>query len=187
MNEIKVKTMADVSDETPNERNEHIERKKRIYRQALEVICPSKDIRALAKRISKRKCPCDKCAFGSGYLCNVPLSDGFIEDVGIDPCYFGVLMFLREEMGDSTDCGEMMKLRHELYEVNEALIATCEAVISSANSLPHFQKCKPDMQEFLIALAQDMRDTTQDILNEAICRKERIEVSDDNETEAKSL
>jgi hypothetical protein len=191
MSEIKVKTFAEAAAEVaadiPFDRDACIEEKKRVYRQALEVICPSKDIRALAKRISKRKCPCDKCVFGGGYLCHMPFSDGLIEDVGIEPCYLGVLMFLRDEMGDSTDCAVTLQLRQELYEVNEALIATCEAVIAYANGLRHFQKCKPSMQEFLIALDQDMRDNVQEILNEAIARKERIEVSGDNETEGEPL
>jgi hypothetical protein len=110
-----------------------------------------------------------------------------MEDIGIDPCYLGVLMFLREEMGDSTDCAAMLKLRYELDEVNDALIAVCEAVISSANGLPHFRVCKPDMQDLIILIAENMRDNTQEILNDALARKAKNEVNEDNETEAKTL
>jgi hypothetical protein len=90
-------------------------------------------------------------------------------------------------MGDSTDCAATLKLRYELDEVNEALIAVCEAVISSANGLPHFRICKPDMQDLIILIAESMRDSTQEILNDALARKERIEAVEDNETEAKPL
>jgi hypothetical protein len=187
MSDVKVKTMADVPDETPDERDSRINRTKRLYKQALETLCPSKDIRAFAKRISKREVPCDKCAYFGGHLCNVPFSDALMEDIGIDPCYLGVLMFLREEMGDSTDCAVMLQLRQEMDEVNESLIAVCEAVISSAISLPHFRVCKPDMQDFLILVSEHMRDNAQEILNDALARKERIEVNSHNETEANTL
>jgi hypothetical protein len=187
MNENTAKTYADIPNETFFDRNERIERMKRSYKQAVEAICPSKDIRAFAKRLSKREASCDKCAYFGGHLCKVPFSDALIEDIGIDPCYLGVLMFLREEMGDSTDCAKMLKLRYDLDEVNEALIAVCEAVISSANGLPRFRVCKPDMQDIIILIAENMRDSTQEILNGALARKARNEADGDNETEANTL
>jgi hypothetical protein len=96
-------------------------------------------------------------------------------------------MFLREEMGDSTDCAAMLKLRYEPDEVNDALIAVCEAVISSANGLPHFRVCKPDMQDLIILIADNMRDNAQEILNDALARRERSAADGDKETEAKML
>jgi hypothetical protein len=187
MNENTIKKYAEIPDGTPCDRKERIERMKRIYKQTLTTVCPSKDIRAFAKRISKREASCDKCAYFGGNFCKVPFSDALIEDIGIDPCYLGVLMFLREEMGDSTDCAATLKLRYELDEVNEALIAVCEAVISSVNVLPHFRVCKPDMQDLIILIAENMRDSTQEILNDALARKERSAADGDNETEANTL
>jgi hypothetical protein len=117
-----------------------------------------------------------------------PYSDGYMEDMEIDPCYEGVLMFLRNEMGNSSDCITVMKLRHELDETHDALCAACESVIAASNIISFFKDCKPCMQGVLIAIAKDMRDTTQEILNDAISRKEQLEVNSDNyETEAKAI
>jgi hypothetical protein len=186
MSEFTVKTYADVADESPCDRKERIERTKRKYKQALETLCPSKDIRALAKRLAKRKCPCDKCVYCGGSLCNVPFSDGFMEDMEIDPCYMGILMRLRDEMGDSADVAVTLQLRSELDDANEALIAVCEATIAVINGYSTFKDKSPDMQKLLTALAGGLRNNAREILNDAISRKGSIEVNGDNhEKEAK--
>ena len=117
-----------------------------------------------------------------------PYSDGYIEDMEIDPCYEGVLLFLRNEMADSADCGIIMKLRHELDEANDAVCAACATAIAAADVISTFKNDKPGMQEFYIAFAENIRSIMRELLNNAISRKERIEVSGDrHETEAKTV
>jgi hypothetical protein len=183
-NTLKYITFADVDGESPAERMRRVEKTKRKYNQMLEIICPSKDIRAFAKRIAKRKCPCDKCAYQNGFLCMVPYTDGYMEDMEIDPCYEGVLMFLRNEMGDSTDCGVMMKLRHDLDEANDAFCVALEATIAAAGMVSHYRDSKPEMRRFLIAAAEKMREDARKLLDEAISRKEDAEPKNDNRGKA---
>jgi len=174
-NTPKLITFSDIPDESPAERKARIEKMKRKYRQMMEIICPSKDIRAFAKRFAKRKYPCDKCAYRKDYACMVPYSDGYMEEMEIDPCYEGILVFLREEMGDSSDCGAMMKLRDELDETNDELCAVLESTIAVADSFSFFMECKPDMQMLIIALTNKMRDSAQVLLKEALSRRGNIE------------
>ena len=69
------------------------------YNKMLRELCPSKDIRRQAKRISKRNDSCDKCVYGECEYpwCAVPYTDGYMEDFDIDPCYEGVLRYLVRE------------------------------------------------------------------------------------------
>ena len=180
-NTLKYITFADVDGESPAERMRRVEKTKRKYNQMLEIICPSKDIRAFAKRYAKRKNPCGKCAYQNGCLCMVPYTDGYMEDMEIDPCYEGVLMFLRNEMGDSTECGVMMKLCHDLDEANDAYCVALEATIAAADMISFVKDCDTQMQRIIIAMAEDMRDNARELLNEAISRKEDAEPKNDNQ------
>jgi hypothetical protein len=174
MTELATKPFADMPDISPDERKALIEEVKLEYSRILETICPSKDIRALAKRISKRKCPCDKCVYPLGNLCMFPRSDGYIEDLGIDPCYEGVLRFLRKEMGGSDDGGEAKKLRDDLIEAHDIVCAALEASIIIANMFDAFMGENPKTQKHTAAIVGRIRDDMRELLNKVIARRERI-------------
>lgn len=76
---------------------------RKAYLKMLRELCPSKEIRQEAKRISKQKNSCDTCVFYDGGLglCWYPYSDIYIEKLKIDHCYEGVLRYLVEETQDS--------------------------------------------------------------------------------------
>ena len=69
------------------------------YQKMLRDLCPSKEMRDEAKRLSKRQDSCDMCVYdkGDGFLCCYPHSDWYMEDLNIDPCYEGVLRYLVKE------------------------------------------------------------------------------------------
>jgi hypothetical protein len=164
-----------------------IEKLKREYKQTLESICPSKDIRALAKRLAKREYPCDKCLHKEEDDCVFPYSDNYIEELDIDPCYEGILMFLRKEMGTSSDCEVIIKLLNVLAEANDALITALEATISIAGTFAMFKNCDEHMQKIILAMADEMRNDAWKLLNEAKSRKENAEAGSDKQTKGAGM
>jgi len=78
---------------------------RKAYYKMLRELCPSEDMRKEAKRISKRKDACLTCVYykaESDLSCLCPYSDGYMEDLNIDPCYEGVLRYLVESAQSNT-------------------------------------------------------------------------------------
>ncbi|GHV39599.1 hypothetical protein FACS189490_03470 [Clostridia bacterium] len=188
MSDLKIVSYADIPSISPDERKALNEEVKREYSRILETICPSKDIRALAKRISKRKCPCDKCVFPLGNLCMFPHSDGYIEDLGIDPCYEGVLRYLRKEMTGKSDSLDTPKSCPELGEAIEAVCAAFEIAISISEIFAAFKDCDSKTQRSITTFVTGIRDDVREIWAMIRIFQERIEVNgDSNEKEAETL
>ena len=85
------------------------------YRKMLRQLCPSKDMRKQARRISNGKHPCYKCAYydkNSG-KCLDPHSALYNMFIEIDHCYEGVLRYL---------AAEAEKAREADNEAKDALI-----------------------------------------------------------------
>jgi hypothetical protein len=157
-----------VKDVPPEQRKANIEQKKREYREMLDEICPSKDIQALAKRLAKRESPCDKCVYCNVPLCMAPYSDNHMEVMNIDPCYEGILLYLRKEMGCTDDNAEIHKLRRELGESDEALRVALQALIALAGMYNSFEDCNEEMRSFLITVAGLMKKDAREMLSDSL-------------------
>jgi hypothetical protein len=187
-NEVKVLWGSDVPRLSPEEIKALNEQRKREYGQMLEKLCPSKDVQKLAKRIAKQSNACTKCVYYCcPPLCLFPHTDGFIEDLEIDPCYEGVLRYLRQEMGVSDNDGEIQKLRADLAEAHDVVCAALEASIIIADMFDRFRNDNPKSQKHTAAIVGRIRDDMRELLTKTIARKERIEVNGDKETEAKEI
>jgi tagatose-1,6-bisphosphate aldolase non-catalytic subunit AgaZ/GatZ len=81
------------------ERETQRKKERAAYRKMLRGLCPLKELRRQAKRISKRQDSCDKCVYcdGETWICHYPHSDFYMEDLNIDHCYEGVLRYLVNE------------------------------------------------------------------------------------------
>ncbi|GHV15624.1 hypothetical protein FACS1894219_12600 [Clostridia bacterium] len=186
-NEVKVLWGSDVPRLSPEEIRANIENRKREYGQMLEKLCPSKDVQKLAKRIAKQDNACLKCVYNCPPLCLFPRSDGFIEDLKIDPCYEGVLRYLRKEMTGKSDIEDTPKSCPELGEAIEAVFAAFEIAISISEIFAAFNDCDSKTQRSITTFVTGIRDDVREIWAMIRIFQERIEVSDDNETEAKTL
>ena len=96
MAELKLIKMSDIKPLTEVELRIALAKDKAKYKKMLLEICPDKEMRQKARRISVRKEPCDNCVYydGESPMCWYPHSDAYIEDLKINPCYEGVLRFL---------------------------------------------------------------------------------------------
>lgn len=99
MGELKTIKMSDIPTLSEAELKELNAKQRGEYLQTLCDLCPSKDMRHEAKRISKRKNSCETCVYcdGESYICWYPKSDAVMETLNIDPCYEGVLRFMVKE------------------------------------------------------------------------------------------
>lgn len=164
-------TLSDLKDVPPEQRRANIDKKKREYRQMLEGICPSKDIQALAKRLAKRESPCDKCVYCNIPMCMAPYSDNHMEVMDIDPCYEGILLFLRKEMGYTDDNAEIHKLRRELGESDEALRIALQAVIALTGVFSRFEDCDEGIRMLIKTAADFMKNDAREMLSDALSGK----------------
>ena len=90
-------------------------RRRAAYRKSLRELCPSKETRQKAKRISKRNDSCETCVYcdGETWICHYPHSDLYMENMNIDPCYEGVLRHMVKAAKEKQEAE--ITFRNELY------------------------------------------------------------------------
>ena len=75
------------------------------YRKMLRRLCPSKEMRKQARRISYGKHPCDKCAYYDveKIKCRNPHWNMYNTFIDIDHCYEGILRHLVQEAAETEE------------------------------------------------------------------------------------
>ena len=167
---MKLINLSDVKDLSPEQRKASIDKKKREYREMLKGICPSKDIRALAKRLAGQDDRCDKCAYCNDPLCIAPYSDAYMEDMEIDPCYEGVLLFLKNEMVKAHESAQVKTLEQEMAEMEETLIGTLEAIEALTGYISRVEDYDLGMRLILSNVKDEMRDAAREMLDDIISK-----------------
>jgi len=111
-----------------------IDKEKAAYKKLLRDLCPSKEMRRQARRTSRMDDTCEKCAYcdDETWLCNYPYSDGYIEDLNIDPCYEGVLRYLAKESGKAEKKREAEAKKQDMMyaEMDETLEKSVDIVLN---------------------------------------------------------
>ena len=101
---LKTIRLSDMPSYTKAELKAELTKDRREHRQMLRDLCSSEEMRQKARRISRRKVPCDNCVYcdGESALCWYPHSDAYMEDLKINPCFEGVLRCLVREADQRT-------------------------------------------------------------------------------------
>lgn len=70
-------------------------KERKAYRKRLKMICPSKELRLLARGMADETESCLSCVYAnSECLCCIPHTEVYMDAMDIDPCYEGVLFQL---------------------------------------------------------------------------------------------
>jgi len=163
---MKLITLSNVKDLSPEEQKASIDQKKREYRKMLNDICPITEIRVLAKKLAKQEVPCDKCAYSNNPMCMAPYSDIHMEVLGIDPCYEGILLFLKNEMVKAHESAQVKTLEQELEEANEILLVAKEAINAFASIVSRYDDCDLGIRMIMIKVAEDMQKNANDVFDD---------------------
>jgi hypothetical protein len=142
---------------------------KEEYKKRLKMLCPSKRLRIAAKDIAAGHKSCEKCFYSgeSKQDCRIPHTNAYMNALGIDPCYEGVLIYLSKEMErkqeetgatfDEID-GLLEDARSIIYDNLDTISALC-GVIMEIESTKKFLPKKVLSNIYAIA------EVTQDIID----------------------
>jgi len=119
-------TDADAFMEEFNARNKKGEAE---YRKMLRQLCPSKEMRKRARRISNGKYPCYKCAYRDKETgkCRNPHTELYNIFIDTDDCYEGVLRYMAAEAEKAREAGIEAEM-----EAKDTLIAEMSKALESA-------------------------------------------------------
>lgn len=103
-------------------------------------LCPSKEMRQEAQRISKRKDSCGMCVYcdEKTRVCEYPDDDFHIYYLDIKPCYEGVLKFLVQEAAKESGTDALREVLEELMlespkNVIQLVIDSCKRMRTLTN------------------------------------------------------
>ena len=150
-----------------NVRKAQIANERAKYRKMLRDLCPSKEMRNEAKRLSKRQDSCEMCVYGKGevFNCHYPHSDWYMEDVNIDPCYEGVLRYLVIEAEKAATAEKEIaalvdapaSIRKQIYSDNRSLYIVLDYLLDWADN-----KQKPSKE--ILATFRKLHNSLTEIL-----------------------
>lgn len=101
-------------------------REKEKYRNKMNMVCPSKEIRFAAKEITMTDSKCEMCVYHSLRHydgCRIPHTTAYIEAVDLDVCYEGVLLFLSQQLECQKEDSNIT-----LEEVDNLLESACSTI-----------------------------------------------------------
>jgi len=146
MNDIKLIILGDLNTALPQEAIDEVNASTRTaYYKGLRELCPSNELWSEAKHMSMKNDSCDKCVHRNKETktCSSP-NRAFLVEIGVDPCFAGVLLYLTKEAEKIAEDLEIEKqiealynaplcLRRLFYDDKETMLTLMELVMKMAD------------------------------------------------------
>ena len=160
MSELKMTRMSDIPVLSEAEIKARRDKEKAEYRKMLREICASKETRQKARRVSKRNDSCDTCVYcdGESPMCWNPHSATYLEDLGIDRCYEGVLRHLVKE-------AEEARQKEETEQMDEETAALIDAPACLQKAMLLINKTILILAEYLLEWADKNEKPSKAVLD----------------------